>query len=242
MLSDLLIGAAGVIAGSIAAVTGFGIGSLLTPALAHETGMKLAVAAVSIPHFIGTAQRCWTLRRHVDTTVLLRFGIASAVAGLAGALIHAQISSRSLSFVFGILLALAAIAEFTGWMERVRWGRRAAWIAGAISGALGGVVGNQGGIRTAAMLGFRVPKEQFVATASAIGLIVDVARMPVYLTTQWDEIIGIWPVVAVATVGVVIGTAFGTRLLGSLPQRMFRPVIATVLLMIGIYMLAGGGK
>jgi hypothetical protein len=32
-------------------------------------------------------------------------------------------------------------------------------LAGAVSGALGGLVGNQGGIRTAAMLGYEVPKE-----------------------------------------------------------------------------------
>ena len=40
----------------------------------------------------------------------------------------------------------------------------AAWIAGAMSGFLGGLVGNQGGIRTAAMLGFEVPRQAFVAT------------------------------------------------------------------------------
>jgi len=39
-------------AGAIAAVTGFGIGSLLTPLLALHVGTKIAVAAVSIPHLI----------------------------------------------------------------------------------------------------------------------------------------------------------------------------------------------
>jgi len=32
-------------------------------------------------------------------------------------------------------------------MSRVRLNRAAAWIAGAVSGLLGGLVGNQGGIR-----------------------------------------------------------------------------------------------
>jgi hypothetical protein len=56
--------------------------------------------------------------------------------------------------VFGILLIAAAVAEFTGWIEKRHWGRAAAWAAGGLSGALGGLVGNQGGIRTAAMLEF----------------------------------------------------------------------------------------
>jgi len=105
---------------------------------------------------------------------------------------------------------------------------------------LGGLVGNQGGIRAAAMLGFGVPKESFVATATAIALFVDAARLPVYFATQWQEMARIWPLVAIATAGVVVGTAFGTRLLGWLPERIFRRVVAALLAALGVYMLARG--
>jgi uncharacterized protein len=238
----LLLAAVALIAGAVAAVTGFGVGSLLTPALALETGTKVAVAAVAIPHFIGTAMRYWMLRHHVDRRILVGFGIASAVGGLTGAILGTRFSSRGLALVFGGLLILAGISEFTGWIQRVRWGRRAAWVAGAISGALGGLVGNQGGIRTAAMLGFDVPKQSFVATATAIALFVDGARLPVYLAAQWREIVAIWPLVLTATVGVVIGTAFGTRILGWVPQRIFRQVIAVLLMVLGVYMMVTGGS
>jgi uncharacterized membrane protein YfcA len=107
---------------------------------------------------------------------------------------------------------------------------------------LGGLVGNQGGIRTAAMLGFNVPKESFVATATAIALFVDGARLPVYLATQWREIAAIWPLVLAATGGVVIGTTFGTRILGWVPQAVFRRVIAGLLMVLGLYMAAAGGN
>jgi uncharacterized membrane protein YfcA len=237
---ELLLGAAAVVAGAIAAVAGFGIGSILTPALALETGTKLAVAAIAIPHFIGTAQRFWLLRRHVERRVLAGFGVASALGGLAGAIAHASLTSRILALIFGVLLILAAAAEFTGWMRKLQWGRRAAWVAGALSGVLGGLVGNQGGIRAAAMLGFGVPKEAFVATATAIALFVDLARLPVYLAVQWREIARLWPLLAMASAGVVIGTAFGTRLLGRLPSPVFRRAVAALLLALGVYMLARG--
>jgi uncharacterized protein len=242
MLIALLLALMSVVAGAIAAVAGFGIGSLLTPVLAVETGTKLAVAAIAIPHFVGTAQRFWLLRRHVDRRVLLGFGLASAAGGLAGALLHTRVSNRVLAVVFGLLLILAGLSELTGWIERVRWGRRAAWAVGALSGALGGLVGNQGGIRSAAMLGFGVPKEAFVATATAIGLFVDAARLPVYLATQWREIGEVWPLVLTAAAGVVIGTAVGMRVLGRLPERAFRRAVAVLLVALGLYMaLAGGG-
>lgn len=233
-----LVALAGVIAAAVAAVAGFGIGSLLTPLLSIETGTKIAVAAVSIPHLIGTAQRFMLLRKHVDRTVLLGFGIASALGGLAGALVHARVSSPILGVVFGIVVAAAGVSELTGWMRRVAWGKGAAWVAGALSGGFGGLVGNQGGIRTAALLGFRVPKESFVATATAIALFVDAARVPVYLATEWEHLLRLWPVILVATGAVITGTAFGTRALGHLRESTFRRAIGVLLVLLGVYMAA----
>jgi uncharacterized membrane protein YfcA len=240
VLFGILVAVVGLVSAGIAAVTGFGIGSLLTPTLALETGTKLAVAAISIPHLVGTLQRFWLLRQHVDRRILLGFGIASAAGSLVGALAHIWVSSRALALVFGLVVTVAGISELTGWMRRVRWGRRAAWAAGGLSGLLGGLVGNQGGIRTAALLGFDVPKEAFVATSTAIGLFVDGARMPVYLATEWRDITGIWPLVLTATVAVVVGTALGARVLGRLPQQLFRRVIAVLLIVLGLSMAIAG--
>lgn len=241
MTLDLIAGLVGVLAGVVAAVSGFGIGSLLTPTFALQAGTKAAVAAVSIPHLVGTLQRYWLLRSHVDRRMLLAFGLTSAAGGLLGALAHVWLSSRWLTVVFGVLLILAAIAEATGWMAKVRWGRRSAWAAGALSGIFGGLVGNQGSIRSAAMLGFDVPKEAFVATATAIGLFVDGARLPVYLATQWDDIAAQWALVVSASIGVCIGTAIGSRLLRHIPRSMFRRIVAILLFALGVYMLAAGG-
>lgn len=239
MLFGAFVALVGLVAAGVAAVSGFGIGSMLTPVLAVAAGTKIAVAATSLPHLVGTAQRYWMLRAHVDRRILVGFGIASAAGGLAGALVHYWVTSRALSIVFGAVVALTGILELTGWMRRVHWGRRSAWVAGAVSGALGGMVGNQGGIRTAALLGFDVPRDSFVATATAIALFVDGARLPVYLATEWREIARIWPLVLSATVAVVVGTALGTRVLGRLPQQLFRVVIATLLIALGFYMLIG---
>jgi uncharacterized membrane protein YfcA len=233
----LLLVAAALIAGGIASIAGFGIGSLLTPVLALSAGTKLAVAAVAIPHFVGTGLRFWMLRAHVDRSLLLGFGIASALGGLAGALAHVWVTGHLLSIVFGALLLLAAASELTGWMERVEWGRGAAWVLGVLSGGFGGLVGNQGSIRSAAMLGFRVPKEAFVATATAVALMVDVARLPVYIASQGRELWSIWPLIVISTVAVVAGTVAGRDLLTRLPRRAFRRAIAVLLLLLGIYMI-----
>lgn len=237
MLPETVLALASLLAGGIASVTGFGIGSLVTPVLAKSVGMKVAVAAVTIPHLIGSAQRLWLLRRNLDREVLLGFGVASAIGGLLGALVAMRFSSRALTLAFGIIVAIAGISELTGWVRQVRWSRGAAWVAGAVSGALGGLVGNQGGIRTAAMLGFQVPKESFIATSAAVALFVDGARLPVYLASEGDAVRALWPQLIIITIGVLVGTWAGTRILTRMPQQTFRRVVGFVLLVLGIYMI-----
>lgn len=51
------------------------------------------------------------------------------------------------------------------------------------------------------MLGLDVEKEVFVASATAVAVAVDVARVPVYLVTTGDGISEITRLVALATLG-----------------------------------------
>jgi uncharacterized membrane protein YfcA len=233
----ILIGLAAAAAGAVATVAGFGIGSLLTPLLALQGGTKLAVALVSIPHVAGTALRLWMLRRHVTRPLLISFGLPSAIGGLTGALLHEVAGGPLLTAVFAGLLVFAGLSGLTGLAQRMRFGRRMAWVAGALSGLLGGMVGNQGGIRSAAMLGFDVPKEAFVATATAVALIVDGARVPVYLATQGSEMLRLWPFMLASVVGVLAGTLAGGRMLRRVPEPIFRRVVSVVLLVLGVAML-----
>src|SRR5262249_34728915 len=153
---SLLVAVTALVAGSIASVAGFGIGSLLTPIFNLRDGMHVAVAAASIPHAVATGLRLWMLRHDVDRQVLKTFGVMSAAGGLAGALTQQYATGRGLTLVFAVLLALAGLAGVTGLSARLRVRPAVGWIAGIVSGALGGLVGNQGGIRSAALLGYQL--------------------------------------------------------------------------------------
>jgi len=228
------------IAGATSSVAGFGIGTILTPLLGFGIGVRLAVAAASIPHFIGNAVRLWTLRHRVDREVLKSFGLMSAAGALAGALLHAVASVPTLKFGMAALLIIAGGLGVGGYTERVRMGRRGAWFAGALSGFLGGFIGNQGGIRAAAMLALDVRKEVFVATAVAIALIVDGARLPIYFVTTGRELLAAWPIVLVAAAGVLGGTLMGKIVLGWIPEAVFRRIVSALLVALGIAIFVVG--
>lgn len=236
---DLAILSVAIFSGATATVVGFGIGSLLTPLLAASFGTGIAVAAVAFPHAIATAVRCWRLRAAIDRRVLVRFGVLSAAGGLGGALLYTKLGASSLTKILGALLLLTATAQLTGWSKR--WHPRGPIVAllGLGSGFFGGIAGNQGGLRAAALASFGLSPAGFVATATATGLLVDFARAPVYLWSAGSALVPLWKPIGVATVGVLIGTLLGERiLLGLSPERFVR-LVAGAIGILGLWLLIG---
>ena len=76
-----------------------------------------------------------------------------------------------------------------------------------------------------------------MATATAIALFVDAARMPVYLVAERAQVAAIWPLVLIATAGVIAGTLSGERLLARVPEQRFKQVVGAIILLLGIVIL-----
>jgi uncharacterized membrane protein YfcA len=226
------------LSGATAAIAGFGIGSLLTPLFATQFGMTTAIAAVAVPHALATTVRCWRLRKDVDWGILKTFGVLSAAGALSGALLYTRFSNRALTFVLGLLLVATAIAGLTNWMRRWHASRRGAGILGFTSGVFGGVAGNQGGLRAAALLAFPLAPIAFVATSTAAGLLVDAGRMPIYLWRAGATLLPFVLPIAVACVGVLVGTILGERVLLGMSAERFRKVVSTLIGLLGLWLLA----
>ena len=234
----LILFAVAVLSGATASLVGFGIGSMVTPLLALRLGTDVAVAAVALPHAFATALRCWRLRRNIDWRVIRSFGILSAAAGLAGALAYASLSAPALTRILGGLLILTAVAQLTGFARR--WHPQGATVAalGLGSGFFGGIAGNQGGLRAAALSAFHLSPAAFVATSTATGLMVDAARTPVYLLASGGTLLDVALPIAVATAGVLGGTLLGERILLGMSRDRFALVVSTAIGLLGIWLVA----
>ena len=237
MLFLVLVFVAGILSGATAAIAGFGIGSILTPLFISRLGGSLAVAAVSIPHAIATAVRCWRLRRAISWPVVRSFGVLSAVGGLIGALLYARVGSRALEITLGVLLVATSVAAITDWTRKWKPSGIVAQTLGFLSGLLGGIAGNQGGLRAGALLIFALKPAEFVATSTAVGLAVDAARMPIYVWRAGPELLTVLAPIGVATAGVLIGTLFGERLLFGLPPERFRRVVGLLIGVLGLWLI-----
>jgi len=228
-----------VAAGATASVVGFGIGSLLTPVLAIRYGIGAAVAMVALPHLAASLLRAWRLRGHFRRDVVVRFGLLSAAGGLLGALLYARLGGPALTAALGALLVVTAIAGLTGWTERWHPRGPVVWGLGLLSGLFGGLAGNQGGIRVAALSAFGLGPVEFVAASTAAGVLVDVARTPVYLVRERATLAAAGPLLALLVAGALAGTLLGERLLFGMAPQVFRRVVSVAICGLGLWLLFG---
>jgi len=242
MIELVVLAGVAVLAGATASIAGAGIGSMLTPLLSLRLDFKIAVALVAIPHILGGAVRAARLRRHLDWRTIRRFGVACALASLAGAFLHQLVTSVWLTRIFGGLLIVAGLLGLAGTEQRLAPGKKAAWVGGAVAGLTGGLVGEQGGIRAVALLGFRLPRDAFVATSAAIGVVIDLVRAPVYLVLQWDDVREHLGVLALAAGGVVVGTGLGLILLRHIPEKVFSKLVAAIVIVVAVLLLLRPGE
>jgi uncharacterized protein len=193
-----------------------------------------AVAVVAIPHALATTIRFLRLRSDVHLPTFKQFGIASAAGGLAGAALQSRLASPALTIVLASLLVLAGGTELA--QRRVPLPETRFWrlLGGTLSGFFGGLVGNQGGIRAAALLGFQLQPRQIVATATAAALLVDAARVPIYFLSAGPVIAGATRLWVAASVGVTIGTFLGVPVLSRIPESRYRRLVGGLLLLLGL--------
>jgi uncharacterized protein len=239
-IPDAIVAIVSLFAGAVAAVTGFGIGSILTPVLAVRFDTRAAIAIVSVPHLAASLLRFATSWQQADRRTVMRFASFSMAGGLAGALVGMSRTGPGdigLQISLGALLILGGLGALCAG-PGIDAGRKTTAVAGIASGFFGGLVGSQGPIRSAAMLSLDISKESFVATAMATAIAVDVARIPVYLYADHAVMAHASQTILLATAGVLVGTFCGKRLLSAVPVPLFRRAVAILVFALGAAVLA----
>ncbi len=97
----------------------------------------------------------------------------------------------------------------------------------------GGVI-SRGAIRAAFLSAFDLKKAVFLATAGAIGLVVDSMRLITYLQggVRLDDLV-VWGLPAFIPASF-LGASVAKRIVDYIPQNVFRVTVAVFLLLIGL--------
>lgn len=113
------------------------------------------------------------------------------------------------------------------------------FFAGIVSGVTAAIAGfGIGSLMTPlSLLTFSLAPAAFVATSTAVGLAIDAARMPIYAWRAGPALLTVLTPISVATVGVLIGTLWGERLLFGLSPESFRRVVAILIGVLGLWLI-----
>ena len=169
---------------TITLLTGFGVGSVLTPTFALFYDVKTAVFLVSIVHVANNLLKYGLFVKHIDRTIVMRFGFISITGALVGSFLQGSFQASWVRLALALFLIVSGASEFYPRNSSVRILQKYDFVGGFFSGLMGGLIGNQGAIRSAYLLNYRLPKETFIATATSIAILIDLTRIPVYIYQQ----------------------------------------------------------
>jgi len=236
--------------------SGFGLGTLLLPAFALFMPVEHAIAMTAVVHLLNGLFKLALLRKHIDTRVLLRFGLPAVLAAVLGAwllsalgtlpALHAytafghRFEVLPLKLVIGMLLLLFAMIELLPKLRDLEFDARWQPLGGALSGFFGGLAGMQGALRSAFLARSGLDKQAFVATGAAIACVIDVSRLAVYAGTLL-AVFGTLDhrLLACAVLAAFAGAWLGNRLLHKTTLRGLQRVVAAMLFAFAIGLILG---
>jgi uncharacterized protein len=232
----LALALAALLAGTLAAVTGFGGGVLLLPILVAAFGVHEAIPIFSVAQMIGNGARVWFNRRDLVLPVVGWFSLGAIPLTIVGGIAFAAAPSPIIRRLLGCFLLLTVAYRHTSLGRRGQVGLRGFAGLGALFGFLSALLGSVGPLMAPFFLSYGLMKAAFIGTEACATLVMHVVRLAVYgglaLIEQSTVALGL----AIGAV-LILGSYIGKRLLDWVPQRYFPILIELVLVVSGLQFL-----
>jgi uncharacterized membrane protein YfcA len=242
----VIISLVALVASTLTLFSGFGLGTLLMPVVAIFFPLDIAIMITAIVHLANNLFKAALLGKAANLGVLLRFGGPAIIAALVGATLLSQLSIGTPIFqysafgnnfsivpvklVIGTLILVFVFLELSPLLAKLKLDKKYLPLGGIISGFFGGLSGHQGALRSMFLIKVGLSKEQFIATAVMLAIMVDVSRMTIY---GWDIVQTntaiAWTPVICATVAAFTGAYFGKKLMTKVTIRSIQILVSILL-------------
>ena len=177
--------------------SGFGLGTLLTPVFVLFFPVDLALLMTASVHLMNNVLKFGLLIRSVERKTLFSFALWAVPGAFIGARATVGLGQMSawhfseawtvgpLPFLIGCLMITFTLMEFWPAWNRFAWTGRWFYAGGFFSGFFGGLSGHQGALRSLFLKKLDLSPMSFVATGTAIALLIDLSRIPIYWQDFW---------------------------------------------------------
>lgn len=225
------------IAATIGTITGFGTSALMIPVLVIFFPPVETIFLVAIIHWFGNIWKVSLFRKGFDLWLVALFGVVGLATSYLGAFVSLGANEQILLRLLGAFLAGYALFLIFQSKFKIPAGNATALSGGALSGFFAGMFGIGGAIRSMFLSAFDLPKAVYIATAGAIGIMVDSTRIVTYFTGGATLPKELWYGLLLFIPISFLGAQIAKRIVDKIPQNKFRVVIAVFLFAIGLKLI-----
>ena len=225
------------VAAMVGTLSGFGTSTILIPVLVQFFPPMQAIFLVAIIHWFGNIWKLLLFRTGLNLRLLFLFGIIGILTSYIGASISIESNKTLFLQILGFFLLIYAIFLIFRSGFRVPSVNSAAIAGGSLSGFFAGLFGIGGAIRGMFLMAFNLPKAVYIATAGAIGLVIDSTRIITYFTGGATLPKHLWWGLLLFIPVSFLGAWIAKKIVNWIPQQKFRSVIAVFLFLVGVKLM-----
>ena len=236
--------------------SGFGLGTILTPAFMLFFPIEVAIALTGIVHLLNNLFKMGLVGMKANWGVVLRFGGPAIVGAFIGAslllrfsvsepiyvyqIFGCELEVFSINLVVAALMAFFAIFEIIPALKKLEFDKNKLIVGGAISGFFGGLSGHQGALRSAFLIRYGLSKDVFIATGITIASFIDVTRLGLYFSRMEEiNIQDNLPILITAVLSAFLGAYFGRKLLKKVTLDFVEWTVAIMILVLSVLLGMG---
>lgn len=256
-MSFIVIPFVALLASILTFFSGFGLGTILLPVFSIYYHSSIAIAMTAIVHFLNNLFKITLVFKNINWKVVVKFGIPSLISAVFGALIlknlmfdnylilNYQLFSSNFKItlfnsVIGTLIIGFSLFEVIPKLSNYHFKNNQLFLGALISGFFGGLSGHQGALRSAFLIKLNLPKENFIATGTAIACIVDISRLAIYAFTLNVSLINAHlNIISLSVLSAFIGAFIGSKLLKKTTYASIKWMVTSFMIIIGLLMILG---
>ncbi len=223
-----------VIASFVAAVSGFGLSTVLIPTFSFFLPLSEVILLVGIIHLFNSILKALLFHSGFDWRLLLYFGLPSIIFSYIGASFVTQKIDTQLTQLFGLFFIGYTILLFAVPDFKIKKTKQTLFLGGSVYGFSTGFFGIGGAIKSIFLSAFDLHKVVYIATTGILALFVDVTRLLTYWQKGLQLPNHLWWSLLLILPATVLGTWLARCCVHKIPQDKFRFLVGAFLFLIGL--------
>lgn len=223
----------------VGTVAGFGTSTIFLPIALFFVDFKTALVLVAISHLAGNVGATTFFRHGLDKRLIVLFGVPSIILTIIGAYLVVYFPQNILIIILGIFLLLYSVLFLIRPDFKVAANKINTLFGGGLSGLLQGLAGIGGPIRGAFLISYDLDKYSYIATLAALAVLIDLTRIPIYLTNNLLESQYYYYVPVLIILGI-LGSYTGKKIVNRIPQAEFKRLVLVAVGLASIILIIGG--